>query len=172
MYAIHSLCSTFDYRMHPVCPHDIISECLRVLKPMVCDKKWLHIQKTSTRLCQGVSVLDYDFVGKNPTSIGLGCIFAVLEGFPEESFPIKGRQHFVNVICKMVNLTDEALEEVAYCHDRLWGVHASYMKVDGRRPCGSRSPVSIPQAVEKDESSTHLYMNDDCDEIEAVHVFE
>jgi hypothetical protein len=137
---------------------------------MICDKKWHHIQNTTTRLCQGASVMDYDFVGKYPTSIGLGCIFAVLEGFPEESFPIKIRQHFVNVICKMVNLSDEALEEVAYCHDRLWGVYANYMKVEQKVVRGSHSPVSIPQGVKKDESSTQLYMSKDCDEIEAVHI--
>lgn len=156
--------------MHPVCPHDIISECLRVLKPMICVKKLLHIQKTAARLCQGASIMDYAFVGKNPTSIGLGCMFAVLEGFPEESFPIKDRQHFVNLICKMVNLTNEALEEVAYCHDRLWGVYASYMKVDEGVVRGSHSPVSISQDVERDQSSTRLYMSDECDEIEAVHI--
>lgn len=173
--------------MHPLCAHDFMKECLRVLKTMVpTTKKWTHIQKMSSRLCQDTSLFNYVFVGKNASSVGLACILAVLDGFSQDSFSVEHRQQFLNVIFVMANFSDDAMKEVAFCHSLLWDIYSKTLHhhetwatspsspdaIMTTRVSNTGSPLSVSQVPsENHDSGIQLFIADDCDNVEAVRVF-
>ncbi len=109
------------------------------------------------RFLSELSVCDYFFVTKNPTSVALACILTAFEGVSNDLLLRKQRQKFVNTVFRVTKINC-TIEEVHSCRLRLREVYqrGNYHKPKGgtsERRSGGQSPDNVTHRVENNDAN-------------------
>jgi hypothetical protein len=107
-----------------------------------------------SRFLSELSVCDYFFVTRNPTSIALACVLTAFEGVPHDILPRTQRQNFVNEVYRITKINC-TVDEVHDCRLRLRDVYqrGNYHKpkevgTGTSRRSGGQSPDNVVRHVE------------------------
>lgn len=144
--------------MNPPTVMNAVSYYVAMLGKEVDSKAKTDIVELS-RFLSELSVCDYFFVTKNPTSIALACILTSFEGVPHDILLRKQRQKFVNDVHRITQINC-TMEEVHDCRIRLRDVYqrGNYHKPKGspnsvERGSGGQSPDNVSRHVEVEDTN-------------------
>lgn len=112
--------------------------------------------KEIARFLTELSVCDYYFTTRKPSSIGVGALLTAFDSFDDATLPLRVRQRFLDLV-HMTDVIDPAAQEVLECKGRLCEI---YLQDSGHRH-QQRGPVLndggrySPDCVTDMESSYH-----------------
>jgi len=143
--------------MNPPTVMVALQEYLAMLSPEMDTQSLSDVTELS-RFLSELSVCDYFFVTKTPSSIALACVLTSFEGVSHEDLPRNLRQRFVNDVFRIAKINC-TIEEVHLARLRLRDIYerGNYHKPKGSAGNrgdrnGGRSPVNITDRHVVDEA--------------------
>jgi len=116
-----SILWTLSWYVHPPTPLNFVSHFMPLLEESGCSLSVALEIKEVAQFLTELSVCDYYFTTRKPSSIGLGALLTSFDSFDERVLSLRVRQAFVDLVyCDI----DPSSEEVQECKDRLCEIHS------------------------------------------------
>jgi len=166
-----SILRSLKWQMHP--PTSLcFARHFILLLPNDCSSSVKHEIMELSRFLTELSVCDYFFVTRNPSSAALAAILTSMETLPKNRLSFRTKNEFLSAIANVANIQYDA-EEVTECRERLkemynrggYNCHSQTEKIIDY-PAQDRGPSPDSVAAFKDHEShptnynTHSYQPD------------
>jgi len=154
-----SILRALNWRMHPPTVMSAARLYISLLSNEIDAQSRIDVIELS-RFLSELSVCDYFFVTRKPSSVGLACILTAFEGVSHDRLPRKYRQKFVNDVYRIAKINC-TVEEVHDCRLRLREIyergnyHGKHDAPDAaHRGMRGQSPDNVSRHVEDDNMDT------------------
>lgn len=149
-----SILWTLSWHVHPPTPLGFVRNYMLLLEQSGCNPTVALEVKEVARFLTELSVCDYYFTTRRPSSTGLGAILVAFERFDEVTLPMHVRRTFLKLVRSM-EVIDPSSEQVLECKGRL---SANYLQdqeqyVPVTNDPGRHSPDCVADVDSSDQSS-------------------
>eukprot|EP00555_Chaetoceros_dichaeta_P007199 CAMPEP_0198264542 /NCGR_PEP_ID=MMETSP1447-20131203/16207_1 /TAXON_ID=420782 /ORGANISM="Chaetoceros dichaeta, Strain CCMP1751" /LENGTH=324 /DNA_ID=CAMNT_0043953513 /DNA_START=83 /DNA_END=1057 /DNA_ORIENTATION=- len=147
---------TLSWHVHPPTPLNFVRNFIPLLEQSGCSSSVALEIKEVARFLTELSVCDYYFTTRKPSSIGLGALLTAFDSFDDATLPLRVRERFLDRV-HMTGVIDPAAQEVLDCKGRLC---ETYLQDSGYHQQQSEAVLNdggrySPDCVGDIESSYH-----------------
>jgi len=151
-----SILWTLSWHVHPPTSLNFVRNFMPLLEQSGCSASVALEIKEVARFLTELSVCDYYFTTRKPSSIGLGALLTAFDSFDDATLPLRVRQRFLDLV-HLTNVIDPAAQEVLECKGRL---SETYLQDSGYHQQQSEPVLNdggrySPDCVTDMESSYH-----------------
>ena len=120
-------CRNLSWLVHPPTPLNFVRNFISILEESGCSSAVTIEIKELTKFLTELSVCDYYFTTRKPSSTGLGALLTAFESFNEVALPCCIRHTFIKRVWSIDNIIPSS-DEVSRCKRRLSEIYLQHTR--------------------------------------------
>lgn len=114
-----SILNKLSWQVHPPTPLTFCRHLILLLPPNSVSPSVWHDMMEVAKFLTELSVIDYYFVTRKPSAVGVAALLTAMEGVDEYRLSAQSKEAFVDNVCRTAGIDCASDPEVVECRERL-----------------------------------------------------